>query len=152
MSSNNPSNQNQAVATLFGQDTEQRVGLTGWIADTPEGDAAFLLLYPHGHGIAQKMRVLADAAGTRSATIPGIITSDTAEVRLTAGEAEVWIRDWSYRRPVSTEWFALAQQRGWIVLAVGMDGWTGRIGDLDAYTARSSRLFFARVAVTREVT
>lgn len=140
------------MAFLLGQDSDRVLMLTGWIGEHPgDGrDIAHLLLYPAGHGVAAKMRALADMLRLAPALAgaPKLIPPDVTHVQLADGWARIHSGDsMIVERPVPGEMASVALARQQIVLTVGQDGYTGRPQDLDAYLGRIKRLYMGLVPV-----
>lgn len=141
------------VADIFGQDGERRLALTGWIGEHPAtgADVAHLLLYPLGHGVADKMRTLADVLGLRPADAGPMTTSTAAYLTVDDDGPHAQIRTADgallVERPVTPEWAAAARVGAAVVLTAGQDGHTGRAADLDRYLARPRRLRMALLSL-----
>lgn len=143
------------IADVLGQASERRVAIAVWIGEHPVdgSDVAHLLIYPMGHRVADRMRALAGLLGVGPADGAGLVevAPDTTwlscmgrEVGVHYGES-AWLHG-----PVTAEWAVVAAARGWVILSVGLDGWTGRTADLDRYVSRPSRLYLGRVRVVPE--
>ena len=145
------------VSWLHGQAGEGRVHCTGWISEAPPGqdDMALLLLYPERHGVAAKMRQLADALDLVEASRPDVpdVPPDTAYLQVDQAAGTVALRYGEmgvFERPVEPGWRDTAVATHTAVLAVGVDPWTGRLADLDAYTARAHRLHHGVIRVAEQ--
>ena len=164
-----------AVADILGQNTEQLVSLTSWVGEHPTDgrDFPFLLLAPHAHGIADKMRSLAallqlsNGSTTAPPDYPGLaVPPDTVHATITgqgaphpggpggmlgidhAGTLTVHYGDTArMQRPIDTEWATIAGDRRQAMLVVGVDGWIGRVDDLDTYLSRAHRLHLGLIRV-----
>lgn len=137
----------QIEAFIFGQNVEARVSATGWIGEDPDGrDAAFLLMHPQADIARFKMRKIAEALGLRPSREGAMVTVDESVafatvdgesvVRVYAGDGEVM------NRAVGGDWAGVAHDRGFIVMAVGEQGFTPRklhmMHDIDNYIARGT--------------
>jgi len=124
-------------ALAVGQAGERQLMCTGWVGEHPQGggDVAHLLLYPAGHGVADRMRTLATGLGLG----PG----DQPLRHLDREEVHAWLDDDSHvhvqgpggevaERPVPGAWRSAATTRGYLVLSIGMDPLVWRTGDWDA--------------------
>lgn len=147
----------QVDALLLGQAGERHVMATGWIGEHPvdDGDVAHLLLYPAGHGVAGKMRTLAEGLGL------GAADAGVPLVEVDPDHAHAWLDEDSHVHvqgpggevavvPVQGAWWAAATTRRFLVLSIGHDPLTWRAGDfaaLDRYLARTSRYHVGRIEV-----
>lgn len=131
-----------------GVDTDRLLSLTGWIGDTPEGQAAFLLLYPHAMDAAARMRKLAEvlelAPGPTSPPpdthqVDAVIGGDRLTLRLPGMQVSI---------PIHAD-YAAAAARGWGVLVIGQDGWDGRWSGIDTYLSRRgfTRIHHGRIII-----
>lgn len=142
----------QDVAWLLGQQSERRVLLATWVTETEHGEAATVLLYPAGHGVARQMRVVADLAGLVPADAEQMVSVDPQQARVLVGVDGLRVCLGEHQllpSPCRPDWTAAAD-RGRAVLLVGMDPWSGRDADLDGYLARTRRLRAGLVQVVSD--
>lgn len=141
---------------IHGQVGERQVALAGWIGEHPidGADVAHLLIHPLGHGVADKMRVLAGVLGL-AADAPPQVPPDTTWIGL--DEPPGWARihhgqDAWIGRPATPEWLTIARARHLVVLSLGLDGGSvRRERDIDRYVgtqARRGRLYLGLVRAT----
>lgn len=145
-----------AVADVLGQASERLLVLTGWIGEAPTdgADVAHLLMHPLGHGVADKMRVLAGLLGLGPATELAALTevpAEVASVALVTDARDTWAQlhigeAMVAERPVPPDWQAAARSRGWVILTVGQDP-LETVRDLDRYLTRSRRLHIGRLTL-----
>lgn len=132
-----------------GVDTDRQLMLTGWIGDTPEGETAYLLLYPSGMGAAARMRQLADVLGLRPGNTSPPEVTGFAAATITGDRLTLRLPGQDITIPIHAD-YATTAARGWGVLVVGQDGWDGRHGpSLDRYLARRefSRIHYGRILI-----
>lgn len=141
------------VASVFGQWTERTIAVTGWIGEHPRdgSDVAHLLIYPTGHGAAAGMRAAAAMLGlvpADTAGDPPTVHADQASLSLTGeGWLQVHVGDSLVaERPITPDW-ATATRRGWAIVTMGQDGYSGRPQELDRYLSRPGRLRIGRLTV-----
>jgi hypothetical protein len=141
------------VADILGQDGERRLALTGWIGEHPAtgADVAHLLLYPLGHGVAAKMRAVAELLDLRGALAGPVHTSTAAYLTVDDDGPHAQIRTADtallIERPVTAEWAVAARTAGQVMLTAGQDGYTGHPRELERYLARGRRLSMALLDV-----
>lgn len=134
------------IALALGQDGQRLLALAGWITDMPDGPGANLLLHPLGHGVADRMKRLAEILGLEAAgpaTPMRDVPPDTAYVAVDVETNEAWlhygIAAWM-NRPVSADWIDAARTRHTVALWLGVDGGTIRTTkDADKYMDRAAR-------------
>lgn len=143
------------LSGLHSQDGEKRVGLAGWIGESPEdgGDFLFLLLHPWAHGIADRMRKVADILGLERGDqgLP-MVPPDTAYLAIgpSDGDDAVWLHHgeagWIHR-PMPAVHLDVLRARGEAMLVLGVDGFDGmsRPKDLERYLSRQHRLYLGRL-------
>lgn len=132
-----------------GVDTDRTVALTGWIGDTPEGEAAFLLLYPTGGGAEQRMRKLAEVLELRPASAGAPVATHQASATIEGGKLTLRFPGFETTIPVHADYIAAAR-RGWGLLTVGMDEYTGHtLAHHERYVARNgfTRVYFGRIII-----
>ena len=140
------------VAEVFGRWSERLLAVTGWVGAHPvdEEDLAHVLLYPTGSGIADRMREVSTRLGLAEALDrpPEHVPDETA-LLVVAGP---WLQLWTgtalaLEMPVNPYWTVAAASRGYAMLTVGEDGYTGRAHDRDAYLAGARHLHFGLVTL-----
>jgi hypothetical protein len=142
------------VASILRQGGEQLLMMSGWIGEHPDdrSDVAHLILYPAGHGVADKMRVLADVAQLArgdAAHLPDV-DPDAAALGISREGGDVWAQLYlggtlAAERPITEELAAAAEAQRWVILTMGQDPWDGRTATLDRYLGRTHRLHLGRV-------
>jgi hypothetical protein len=131
---------------------ERLIAATGWIGEHPTDwrDVAHLLVYPVAAGIEEEMLATARLLDLRSAT-----TSELTRVPETV--AYLTVRDgWvilmapggaALERLVTDEWTVDAARRGYVVVTVGLDPYSGQADELDGYLSRGERLHMGLLSV-----
>ncbi|WP_280502021.1 hypothetical protein [Nocardia farcinica] len=135
-----------------GVDTDRQLMLTGWIGETPEGDAPYLLLYPSGMGAAARMRQLADVLGLQPGNAGPPQPTVEASATTSGDRLVLHLPGQDITIPIHAD-YAATTTRGWGVLVVGQDGWDGHHGpSLDRYLARRgfSRIHYGRILINPE--
>lgn len=145
------------IAYLFGQASERLISTTGWISyhPTTREDVAFLLIHPHGGGVADKMRDLAQTLGLA----PGDLEEPMRDIppetaHLTVTDTTLTLHSHGtilFDRPVDHDWATAAQSTGYVIVTVGVDGFTGRMSDLDRYLRRRARIHTAKIPAGESV-
>jgi hypothetical protein len=132
-----------------GVDTDRTLSLTGWIGETPEGDAAFLLLYPNGHGAAARMRQLAETLELAPGPTAPPPSTHQASAEIASDHLILRFPGFETRIPVHAD-YAQTARRGWGVLVIGHDGWDGRHAGLDKYLSRQRfrRIHHGRIIIS----
>src|SRR5215217_7237711 len=137
---------------LMGSDSDSVLAMTGWIGQDPRGgDIAHLLIYPLRHGVAPKMRLLAQLAGTTPAIdgAPGTVAQDDAHVTIGKEFASLHVGEAGLlERPVSEEWIHAARERRQIVVTIGTQAYSGRPQELEDYLYRIKTLYYGLMTVS----
>ncbi|WP_280394297.1 hypothetical protein [Nocardia brasiliensis] len=117
----------------MGLDTDRLIGMTGWVGETPEGEVAFLLLYPMQTGLDTEMRQLGSTLGLAVAAQGAPPeSSGVASIALADGWVRLHLGEWSTELPANPD-FTAAARIGWGVLIVGERSWSGNHAELDRY-------------------
>lgn len=144
----------RVVADLHGQLGEQQLAITGWVGEHPGdgGDVAHLLVHPHGHGVADKMRALGVILGLAVDGAPAQVPPDTTWIELDEppGWARIHHGDAAWiGRPVASDWLDVARARHMVVLSLALDAGNVTAGaPLDRYIdsqVRRGRLYLGLV-------
>lgn len=142
----------QVDAFWHGQAGEQRVEMTGWIGGHPVTgvDVAHLMVMPQGHGIADRMRQLAEVLELARMD-SGQPLPEPTDTRIVLHDTEVqlWRADRTVaHRDVPGGWRQTAVEQGYVVLSVGTDP-LHSMADLDRYLRRTHRVYAALIHLSR---
>lgn len=131
------------------------VDAAGWVSPDPDigTETAVLMFNPHKNGHARTMRAFAELLGYDVADSPAPMPqlSDTVitvgkQGHLKLFSAERFIVEFT----MSQDWVRLAEESQFVVVMIGLDGFTGRPEDLPRYAQRDGRFHTAGITVRRD--